>query len=219
MAAGNVHSILTLGLSSGIPQCIVLTGQIAGQNAGGAEWMCVHWKCQSPLQGHMLTLTFSVSRTSLLMDNLRGKYPSVPGVKTVVLAGRAGLKIGSHLSDRPGWTQTCVSKFMSTSKMVFTFLSGPERKLFRISRQLSYFRIKHVYKERVAEWISQCWAKAGQSQCAHTIYIQHNCLFIKACLPHPVVEQGQIHDSKKRLFISCWYICRYDNQSFIFIFS
>lgn len=42
MAAGYVYSILTLGLSSGIPQCIVLNGQIAGQTARGAEQKCVH---------------------------------------------------------------------------------------------------------------------------------------------------------------------------------
>lgn len=36
-------SFLTPGLSSGIPQCIVLNGQLAGQTAQGAE--CAQWKC------------------------------------------------------------------------------------------------------------------------------------------------------------------------------
>lgn len=36
-------SFLTPGLSSGIPQCIVLNGQLAGQTAEGAE--CAQWKC------------------------------------------------------------------------------------------------------------------------------------------------------------------------------
>lgn len=32
----------------------------------------------------------------------------------------------SPLNERPGWTQTCVSIFMSTSKIVFTFGSAPK---------------------------------------------------------------------------------------------
>lgn len=89
--------------------------------------------------------------TSLLMRILLGKVPISPQSDNSCLGTRSRTENRkSPLSERPGWTQTCVSKFMSTSKIVFTFGSAPKSKLLRISR-LNYFRMKQIYKELAAK--------------------------------------------------------------------
>lgn len=78
MAAGNVFSIPALGLSSGIPQCIVLNGQIVGQivreeeekveaeNVTGETLALYSYTCKSVIK-HLVNLVSKMYQKSVFL--------------------------------------------------------------------------------------------------------------------------------------------------------